>query len=125
MKSQTVTEQRVLEEIAYVAFGRMTDVQEFSDCGLTLKDSKSLPDSVAAAIAEVKFSESFSEDGNDSTAKSVKMHNKIQALNLLAKYFGIDGDFNQARATLKRYGLALLPDEECSPGWRLEKHVTS
>lgn len=121
--ASVVTLERVLEELAYVAFGQIADVQSFSSRGVVLKDSKDLPDSTLAAISEIKFSESISPEGAESTTKSVKMHNKTQALNLLAKYFGVDSDFNQARAVLKRYGLALVPSEGEESGWQLEKHA--
>lgn len=116
-----VTLEDVLAELAYVAFARVSDVQSFDGHGVTLRDSKELPDSVAAAIAEVRVTKSFSEF-EEKTAVTVKMHSKSQALSLLAKYFGIDSDFNQARATLKRYGFALVQDDQAELGWQLKRH---
>jgi phage terminase small subunit len=114
-----VTLERTLEEIAHVAFSRISHAQSFSSDGVTLKDSESLDDSVLAAIQSVSVTESFSEKGS-TISHSLKLHNKMAALALLAKFYGIDSDFNQARATLRKYGLALLEDSERASGWRVE-----
>jgi phage terminase small subunit len=117
--------QRTLNELAYVAYSRPTDVYSFSDSGLTLKNSDELPDEVLAAIESVTFIETVSESENSlttTTKKSVKQHNKMAALNLLSKYFGMQDDFNTARAAMKRYGIAMVPSEESEVGWTLEKY---
>ena len=118
-----VTAERVLEELAYVAFGRITDVQSFEDAGSSIRSSESLPSAVAAAIAEVRVSESIADDGAVRMSRSVKMHNKATALSLLARYFGIDSDFNRARQTMKAYGIALIEDDRTETGWRLAPHI--
>jgi phage terminase small subunit len=119
--STGVTLERTLQELAYVAYGRVTDVLSFSDSGMTVKNSDTLPDEVVAAIASVDMTESGGE--YPTIKKSVKLHNKVAALALLAKFFGIDSDFNQSRASLKRYGLALVEDSESDSGWRIDRHV--
>jgi phage terminase small subunit len=117
--------ERTLDELAYVAYSRPTDVYSFSDSGLKLKKSEELPDNVLAAIESVTFIETVSESEGGSTTttkKSVKQHNKMAALNLLSKYFGMQDDFNTARAAMKRYGIAMVPSEESEVGWTLEKY---
>ena len=116
-KRTEVTIDRTLQEIARVAFCNLKDAADFNSEGVAFKDSKQLPDEVTAAIESVTYT--ASEKG---VRQSIKMHNKIAALSLLAKFFGIDSDFNQAVAVLKRFGLALLVDENSDLGWRLEKH---
>ena len=113
-----VTLDRTLQEIARVAFSDITDVLNFDSTKVTFKDSGELPADVTAAIESV--SHTFSDKGE---RRAVKMHNKLAALGLLAKFFGIDSDFNSARATLKRYGLALLEDPGSELGWKLDRHV--
>lgn len=117
-----ITLERTLEEVAYVAFGRVTDVMSLENGGVTLKDSDELPDEVRAAVAEVKITETVAADGTVNITKSVKMHNKTPALAMLAKFYGIDNDFNTAVATLKNYGIALVPDENNPTGLRTEVH---
>lgn len=120
-RTSAVTLERTLEEVAYIAFSRLNDSLSFNDRGLTLKPSEDLDDSVLAAIAQVQIIETESEAGSKVT-KTIKLHNKMSALNWLGQFFGIGTDFNQARASLKRYGLALEPDPGSEVGWRLERH---
>ncbi|MDV3348096.1 terminase small subunit [Leptothoe sp. ISB3NOV94-8A] len=118
------TLERTLEEIARVAYADITSTLKFNNSELTLSNSEELPPDVTAAIESVTFNESITESGT-TIKKSLKMHNKMQALGLLADFFGIRDDFNKARATLKRYGLALIPDENNSVGWTVEKYESS
>lgn len=119
-----VTLERTLQEISRVAFANITSALTFNDLGVTFEDSANLPEEVTAAIESVTWAENETENGH-SIRKSLKMHNKMSALGFLADYFGIRDDFNQARATLKRYGLALIEDVESESGWRLERYDPS
>jgi phage terminase small subunit len=119
-----VTLERTLDEISRVAFANITQVMSFDASSVTLQDSATLPDSITAAIESVTFVETESEHSTN-RRKAVKMHNKMTALGFLADYFGIRDDFNKARATLKRYGLALVEDLGSEHGWRLEKYDPS
>jgi phage terminase small subunit len=123
-KRAQVTLERTLEEISRVAFSNITKVMSFNSSSVTLEDSATLPDSITAAIESVTFTETESEHST-SRRHAVKMHNKMAALGFLADYFGIRDDFNKARATLKRYGLALVEDLGSEHGWRLEKYDPS
>lgn len=117
-----ITPERVLEEISRVALSNITQVCEFDNEDVTLNRSKNLPDDVTAAIQSVSISEVMTEAGPNKK-KSVKMHDKMKALVALSDFFGFRDDFNKARATLKRYGLALLPDESSDVAWRLERYA--
>lgn len=118
------TLERTLAEISRVAFADITDVLSFSDRGLSLKDSDNLADDVTAAIESVTIHETVTENGT-TRKQSVKLHNKMTALGYLADYFGLRDDFNKARATLKRYGLAVVPDAESDIGWKIEAYHPS
>ncbi|MEO0885204.1 MAG: terminase small subunit [Cyanobacteria bacterium J06648_10] len=122
-----VTLERTLEELGRVAFSDITSTLTFTDDGLRFRDSSTLPESVSAAIQSVSITEHTTIKGEDeataTSKKQLRMHDKVSALKLLATFFGIDNDFNQARSTLKRYGLALVVDEDSEFGWRLERHV--
>jgi phage terminase small subunit len=108
---------RVLKEIARLAFSSITDVISFSDRGIVLKDSSHLDDDVKGAIAEVTIVEN--EKG---IKKSVKMHDKNKSLALLMKYLGLDSDFNSAIACLKKYGLVLY---QTDAGWQVKDENVS
>jgi phage terminase small subunit len=112
-----VTLERTLEEIGAIAFANITQAMTWSQSGVTLKDSATLPPNVAAAVESVTDHET--ESGR---RRTVKMHSKMAALSLLADYFGIRDDFNQARATLKRYGLALIEDPTNPTGWTVQPY---
>ena len=118
-----ITLERTLREIARVAYANVTQAMTFDCNGVVLKDSQSLPEDVTAAIESVTFTESETRNGV-SVRQQIKMHNKVSALGLLADYFGIREDFNKARATLKRYGLALIVDEDADCGWRVEAYTS-
>ena len=119
-----ITLEQTMQEIGRVAFGNITDALSFSPNGVVFQDSNQLDDSVTAAIASVAMTETETESGVY-RRQALKMHNKIAALALLADYFGVRDDFNKARATFKRYGLAILPDSDSSTGWRLERYDPS
>jgi len=117
-----VTLERTVEELGRVAFSNIEDALTFTADGVAFRDSEQLPESVTAAIASIAMTENITEAGTN-RRQSLKMHNKVAALTLLADFFGIRDDFNKARATLKRYGLALLQDPESRLGWRLERYA--
>lgn len=109
-----ITLERTIQEIGRIAFSNVTDSITFDEKGVSLKNSDELPDDVTAAIARVEFK---TTDGT--THIMLGLHNKIQALTLLANHFGICDDFNKALSTLQRYGLYLVPDESASVGWKV------
>lgn len=109
-----ITADKVLKEIAHIGFARITGVCDFSPEGLIVKDSKTLPDWDIAAIQEV---------GQIETGKSVKtyikQHNKAAALKLLMQHLGLSSDFNQAIATLRKYGLIVRQKPDSS--WEIQE----
>lgn len=80
-----ITADRVVAEIARVAFGNIVKAFEFDAGAKRLKvgDLTSLPDELAAAISEIKI--------GDDGATTIKAHAKLPALELLAKYAGVHG----------------------------------
>lgn len=83
-----ITAERVMEELGRVAFSDLRDVVEWGEEGVTLKASKELSASAAAAVAEV--GETVTEHGG---TKRVKLHNKIDGLRLLGQRMGMfEGD---------------------------------
>jgi hypothetical protein len=103
--------------------GTGKEVLTFTDDGVKLHDSETLPPEVTAAIESISVNETIT-DGGRTVKKSVKLHNKLTALGFLSNYFGINDDFNQARATLKRYGLALVEDPSNPSGWSIKPYET-
>jgi phage terminase small subunit len=105
-----LTAERVLEEIARLAFSDIREVIEFDANGVTVNDSKKISDDTAAAIASVSESRTTTEEAT-TTKVTVKLHNKLAALNLAAKHLGLLSDMNQAKAVFATYGIEFECDE--------------
>ena len=80
-KRHKITPDKVLAELAYIAFSRMTDVAKWNGTSVTLKSSEELEEHAVAAISEVS-------EGKE--VVKVKNHNKTAALTLLMKHLGMD-----------------------------------
>lgn len=80
-----LTPERTLEELYRVAVGNIADVAEWTDNSFRLRDLSLLPRSVTALISSVKRVES--RDGTVSW--EIKLHDKVKALELLMKHFGL------------------------------------
>lgn len=79
-----ITQDRVLAELAKIAFGDQRAVMEWGPTGVKLLDSKTLTDDQAAMVAEV--SETVTAAGG--TLK-LKTHDKVGALKLLGEHLGM------------------------------------
>ncbi|MDJ1496555.1 terminase small subunit [Cytophagaceae bacterium DM2B3-1] len=75
MKTE-ITVEKTVEEIAKVAFSNIADV-------LKAKKVKDLPEHVQAAIAEITVT-----DTKQGKKRTIKLHNKLTALDMLMKHFG-------------------------------------
>lgn len=82
-----VTRDRVIQELARVAFGDPRKIMAWNDGGLFLTDSKDLTDDDAAQVAEV--GEVLSKAG---MAMKIKRFDKVKALELLGRHLGMFGD---------------------------------
>ena len=79
-----VTQDRVIAELAKIAFGDARDVMLWGPSGVKLLDSKTLTDDQAAQVAEV--AERVSEAG---VSLKLKTHDKVGALKLLGEHLGM------------------------------------
>jgi phage terminase small subunit len=114
-----ITADRVLQEYARLGFSDITQVASFDDNGVTLKSSSNLTEDVTAAIADVISETTNSTDPSGNTTsyakKRVKMHDKVRALEMLARHTGIAHDLNYARAVFRRFGVDTGFDENGNP----------
>ena len=78
-----VTADRVVTELAKIAFADPRDLMEWGPDGLVLKDCRTIPDAAAAAVSEV----SESNDGI-----KLKKLDKLKALELLGRHLGMFTD---------------------------------
>lgn len=78
-----ITVERIARELAYIAFGNKRDVMAWGPGGVKLRPSEELTDAQAALVAEV--SETTSNGGG---SLKLKTHDKVRALELLARMKG-------------------------------------
>ncbi|HOI30984.1 MAG TPA: terminase small subunit [Melioribacteraceae bacterium] len=74
-------QEKIIRELAVVGFSRITDYITIMKEGITIKDSHEIPNELMGAISEVTIA-----DTKDGKRKSIKLHNKIEALKILAQY---------------------------------------
>ena len=84
LKKAEVTAERVVNELARIAFGDKRELMEWGPNGVVLKSSDGLSKDQAAMVAEV--SETISQAGG---SIKMKTYDKVKALELLGKYLGI------------------------------------
>lgn len=91
LKNKTeITQERVLKEMARIAFG---DIRKIYNENGGLKNIQDLDDDTAAIITSIESVEEFEGYGQDREqigyTKKVKTADKTKALDMLGKYFGM------------------------------------
>lgn len=79
-----ITAERVLKEIALLAFSNMADFAEWNADRVTLKPSSEMSEAATRCVAEV--SQTITEAGG---SVKFKLHDKVSALEKLGKHLGI------------------------------------
>jgi phage terminase small subunit len=82
-----VTQDRIVQELARVAFGDARRVMSWGPDGVTLIDSETLDDDAAALVAEA--SETTTQHGG---SVKLKVNDKVKALELLGRHMGMFND---------------------------------
>jgi phage terminase small subunit len=90
-KQSRITADRVLEELAHIAFSSLRDFGDWNAGGFFLKDSSQLPIGKARCVAE--FSQTRTGRGGGSMR--FKLHDKVKALDLLGEHLGLWGDVSE------------------------------
>lgn len=102
---------RIIQELTSIAFSSICDVGEFGEVsGFTLYDSKDLSPSILRSISEVNTTST--EKG---TNTRVKLHSKIQALEILGKHLGMFKE-QTLQVEVKPYIIRRLSGEEIELG---------
>ena len=97
LKRTNISSERVLQELARIAFALATDVVLVEDGEVRIRDTESLSIDQRAAIAGIKEGRAGIE---------IKMHDKVKALELLCRNLGLldkkdDQDANEVRVTFE------------------------
>ena len=83
-KRTEITQDRVVQELARIAFGNSRSVMSWGPGGLVLRNSNDLNEDEAALVSEVR--ETTTKDGG---SMALKTHDKLKALELLGKHLGM------------------------------------
>lgn len=86
-----VTAERVIREIAIVAFANISDVASWSQDGLEFKPKEDLPRDVTATIKRARSTSSATEAGV-TIRNEIEMHDKLRALEMLGRYLSLFKD---------------------------------
>jgi phage terminase small subunit len=107
-KRSEITADRVIREVARLAFSDMRRYANWGASGVRMNESAVLSDDEAAAVAEV--SETVTKDGG---SQRFKLHDKAKALELLGRHFGLfptKHEITDPRSALANM-LGLAPDQ--------------
>ena len=83
-KRTEITADKVIKELGRVAFSNMKEYAEWDKNGVDLKPSSELTEAQAVVVEAVK--ETVSKEGG---TLSIKLFNKLNALEMLSKYFNL------------------------------------
>jgi len=86
-QSTHISAERVVKELARIAFGDKRRVVTWGPNGIEIVDSKDLSDDDAAMVSEVT-----EEDTKYGVRRKVKVHDKVKALELLGRHLGLFSD---------------------------------
>jgi len=87
-----ITQERILDELAKIAFANALDYHRIGDNGEPIIDLSNLDEDKAAALAELQvddYVEGRGDNSRDVRRIRFKMHDKQRALELLGKHLGI------------------------------------
>jgi len=89
-KKTEITQERVLLELKRIAFSNMKNLAEWSDdIGVQFKDLSEIPDDVSATISEIASDATHLKGGMILVKRRVKLHDKMKALDMLAKHLDL------------------------------------
>ena len=104
-----ITQDRVLQELAKIAFGDPRRVMTWGADGVTLKESSELSDDDAALVASV--SETETQHGG---SLKLKTNDKLKALELVGKHLGMFKDVVEVNETSY---VQTVPESENMEEW--------
>ena len=103
-KRTEITQDRVVQELARIAFGNSRSVMSWGPGGLVLRNSNDLNEDEAALVSEVR--ETTTKDGG---SMALKTHDKLKALELLGKHLGMFEKKSEDPAETEECGVLVTP----------------
>lgn len=109
-----ISQDRVIEEVANLAFSDLSKIAEWTDDAFMLKSSADLSQDELAIISELQI-ETIEYGESTKVRKRVKLHNKLDALDKLARLMGM---YQQEKLTVKHeFGIAHIPEPIDAESW--------
>lgn len=91
-----ITKERIVLELERIGFN---NIQDYLDSGNQVKDLTKIDRGLAASVAQIKI-ENTTFDGGEKETITFKLHNKLDALEKLAKYIGLYAEDNKQRSSV-------------------------
>lgn len=111
-KRTEITQDRVVQELARIAFGNSRSVMSWGPGGLVLRNSNDLNEDEAALVSEVR--ETTTKDGG---SMALKTHDKLKALELLGKHLGMFEKKPEDPAGSEECGVLVTPGLVSEEEW--------
>ena len=115
-----VDQDRVVLELARNGFSDMREIASWGPDGIAYKASGELTDEAAAAVAEITETVTSTKDGGERRTRTVKLHSKLRALELLGRHLRIFTDKVQMSPPPDGFTIRLigLPEKPRGPAIR-------
>lgn len=107
-KRLDITADKVINEIARIAFQDMTEIVALKDGRITVADFENLTPDQRACIASAKQD----KDG----FIELKLYDKLNALEKLGKHFKLFTDMSETRMNVTQMGRVMIGDENATDG---------
>ena len=106
-KDADASKARLIEELKYIAFGRVTDYVRFDENGVIPFTSDEIPYSKAGALKNIRTdTKTIHIDGQPVKTVEIdfNMHDKLGAIKQLSELLGMNDDMEKLRTMLRSYG---------------------
>lgn len=104
--------ERIMRELAKIAFCDLNKIVEWRGNRVTIRDSDTIDPDSKAAISMISESR---QGGNSSL--TVKMHDKLKALELMGRHVGMFNDKLKLEGELKVGGVLRMPPVQTEEEW--------
>jgi len=117
-RENAVTQERIKEELARIGFSNMDEFAEWSENGVKLKNSDTLPTDAKRCVQEV--SEVRTKVGGlYQTTLKFKLHDKVKALDMLARHVGMYAEADGRAQAIGAIGVEMfrkMMEDAAQPG---------
>ncbi len=91
-----ISKERILREYASIAFSDIYEFIERSGENISLIEKDQLPQELRGAVKKIKINTRYTQEGESEVTVDFELHDKIRALDTLAKYVKLIGEDEKA-----------------------------